>query len=232
MDDKCNYICDNSLGCDYTECSDSIDNDQDSYIDYPLDLGCSDYYDDDESDGYVACLQDSDCGNVSTANSCIGLDFTVTTTIPVCMYAATEYSYCDYTYSQNITTCDYICSDTLGCDYYIRPRVYVREDPDLSVERIIFPENAKVYRNDILETIVVIRNSGDTDFDNVRVQVSIPDLGISRRAGPFELDEDESRSVNTRIFIPYFVEPGEYTARITLFDEESKRVHHRDVVII
>jgi len=46
--ENCKHICDDSLGCDYTECSDGLDNDNDNYVDYPDDLGCLDYLDDDE----------------------------------------------------------------------------------------------------------------------------------------------------------------------------------------
>ncbi|MFH1317264.1 MAG: tandem-95 repeat protein, partial [Candidatus Woesearchaeota archaeon] len=46
--DYCNFICDDSLGCDYTECSDSVDNDFDNWVDFPDDWGCTSYFDDDE----------------------------------------------------------------------------------------------------------------------------------------------------------------------------------------
>ena len=47
-EESCNNICDNSLGCDYTECSDGIDNDQDFYVDFPADSGCDNFFDDSE----------------------------------------------------------------------------------------------------------------------------------------------------------------------------------------
>jgi len=37
--------------------------------------------------------------------------------------------------------------------------------------------------------MVVFRNSGDKDMDNVRIQVGIPEIGSARRAGPFDLNK-------------------------------------------
>jgi len=116
-DEICNNICDDTLGCDYTECSDGVDNDNDSTIDYPSDLGCDDYYDDDESDGTVTCINDLDCGTVDVISSCTNLFFTVQTTTPTCNNAGTEQSYCSDIIDYNTTTCNNICDDGLGCDY-------------------------------------------------------------------------------------------------------------------
>ncbi|MFH1316873.1 MAG: hypothetical protein ABII01_05105, partial [Candidatus Woesearchaeota archaeon] len=59
--DYCDYICDDSLGCDYTECSDSVDNDFDTFTDYPDDWGCTSYFDDDETnDGNTECTDGID----------------------------------------------------------------------------------------------------------------------------------------------------------------------------
>jgi hypothetical protein len=45
---SCNHICSNQLGCDYTQCSDGIDNDGNGFIDYPEDSGCNSYRDESE----------------------------------------------------------------------------------------------------------------------------------------------------------------------------------------
>jgi hypothetical protein len=113
----CNYICSNSYGCDYTECSDSVDNDGDNYIDYPIDLGCSSYYDDDESDGNVNCSSDLDCGSPYNVGSCAGLNYTNYIFAPTCYLPGTEYSYCYYPYTFQNFICSYICSNSNGCDY-------------------------------------------------------------------------------------------------------------------
>jgi PKD repeat protein len=114
---SCNYICSNSLGCDYTECSDSTDNDADQYVDYPLDLGCIDYYDDNESDGPINCTTNLDCGVATIDSSCNALIFSITNTTPTCFNAGSEHSYCENVTSSGMDICDYICSDSLGCDY-------------------------------------------------------------------------------------------------------------------
>ncbi|MCB9358687.1 hypothetical protein H6503_02030 [Candidatus Woesearchaeota archaeon] len=116
--DQCSYICSDSLGCDYTECSDRTDNDNDGTIDYPIDLGCSDYYDDDESDGYVACYNNADCGAITNDYSCnYAGDYVQTTTVPNCFNAGTEQSYCIDIIDTTTDDCANICSNSYGCDY-------------------------------------------------------------------------------------------------------------------
>ena len=115
--ESCNHICEDNNGCDFTECSDNIDNDQDSYIDFPDDLGCDNYYDNDESDGVITCSNNLQCGNPSTDHGCQGLNFTATTTTPTCFEQGTEQSYCNNITSTDTETCNNICDNSLGCDY-------------------------------------------------------------------------------------------------------------------
>ena len=117
-EESCNNICDNSLGCDYTECSDSIDNDQDSYIDFPDDLGCDNFYDNDESDGIIECNNNLECGDPTSEFGCSGLDYIENITIPVCFNPGTEQSFCDdIIETRTEEVCNNICDDVDGCDY-------------------------------------------------------------------------------------------------------------------
>ncbi|MCB9358760.1 hypothetical protein H6503_02420 [Candidatus Woesearchaeota archaeon] len=121
MGGPCDYICSNSsLGCDYTECSDGIDNDNDTTFDYSTgsdgDSGCANYYDDNESDGVVACSSDSECGEVFIVNFCLDYEYYTNSVTPVCILAGYDSSYC---YNSTISTsveCSYTCSNSLGCD--------------------------------------------------------------------------------------------------------------------
>jgi len=80
-----------------TECSDTIDNDGDTFIDYPADPGCANFSDDDESE---SCLNDSECVSVCPdgwplPGRCIAgeCDFTNTTVCDLChpFYAPFDY---------------------------------------------------------------------------------------------------------------------------------------------
>ncbi len=107
-------------------------------------------------------------------------------------------------------------------------------DADLVIERMSINgdySDGEVYAGDVIFFAFDFRNRGDTDFDNLRLKVSIPELGISRRLGPFELDEGDDLHKTVSLDIPYYSEPGEYLVRAVLFDEEAKRVQHRYVTI-
>jgi len=113
----CNFICSDTLGCDYTQCSDSLDNDDDTFVDYPNDLGCEDYLDDLERDGHVECNTDLECGAVETITYCESDDYMTETTTPICLNAGTEQSTCTTDTITSGDECNYLCSNTLGCDY-------------------------------------------------------------------------------------------------------------------
>ncbi|MFT4304251.1 MAG: hypothetical protein ACMXYG_06815, partial [Candidatus Woesearchaeota archaeon] len=113
----CNHICDDALGCDYTQCSDGIDNDGDGLIDYPEDPGCESYYDDDESSATILCFQDLDCGIGSLSYSCVDGNHVGTEISPTCFNPGTKHSFCFDVVSSITEICDYVCDDILGCDY-------------------------------------------------------------------------------------------------------------------
>ena len=122
--DECNYICSNSLGCDYTECSDSEDNDLDNFIDFPDDIGCVDYYDDDESN---VCTQDSQCGEDGwlEEEQCKNNDVYDNFLEFTCKNPLSQDSYCsDKTKSMKKEECgDDYCAD-FGDDYCDEGNVY------------------------------------------------------------------------------------------------------------
>jgi len=117
VNDTCNFICDDLIGCDYTECSDGTDNDNDTFVDYPNDPGCDNYIDDNETDENITCTTDLDCGTPFNDTYCDNLTFVDNLTTPTCQNAGTAASYCSNESVVNNTNCSYICSGTLGCDY-------------------------------------------------------------------------------------------------------------------
>jgi uncharacterized membrane protein len=91
--------------------------------------------------------------------------------------------------------------------------------------------NGEVNSGDFMSFYFDFTNRGDVDFDNLRIQVGIPELGIARRAGPFHLSKDKSMTKELTVFVPYGTPAGEYLVRITLFDDEAKRVQTRYITV-
>jgi len=95
------------------------------------------------------------------------------------------------------------------------------------IERISISADSVVQVGDSITFFLEFRNRGDIDLDNVRVQIGIPELGVSRRIGPINVNKGSSIAEQATIYIPYGTLPGEYLARIVVYDEEAKRVQHR-----
>lgn len=76
----------------------------------------------------------------------------------------------------------------------------------------------------------------DTDYDDVRVTVMIPELGLRKQVGPFDLDADtkETRTILIdAIDLADNIKPGEYMARITVTanDNEIRKVRHAIAIV-
>jgi len=261
----CNLICSSYSGCDYTECSDGVDNDNDTFVDYPTDLGCVDYLDNSEGDGVVTCYNNTDCGAAATIGYCDNLTFMANMTVPTCFEPGTEYSYCADVLSSGNLTCNMLCDDIFGCDYtecsdgidndndgyidypfdtgctsyddnseakvVIPVPVVEKLDADMVIERVSISGEGLVAVGDIVTFFFEFRNRGDIDLDNVRAQVGIPELGIVRRFGPVDVNKGTTKTGQLSMFIPFGTLPGEYLARITIYDEETKRVQHRYIFV-
>lgn len=78
-----------------------------------------------------------------------------------------------------------------------------------------------------------LENYHKGDLGGLRVRMGIPELGIYRTKGPFDLDLNDNvyRRINLRI--PEYASPGIYTARITVTDSnnEVRRTIHRDLIV-
>jgi hypothetical protein len=74
-------------------------------------------------------------------------------------------------------------------------------------------------------------NSGGETYDNTRIQVFIPELGVKGSAGPFELKR--GRTMQKTVQLPVYepIEPGYYTLRISIWSEQVKRIKHREVLV-
>lgn len=60
----------------------------------------------------------------------------------------------------------------------------------------------------------------------------IPELGIYTRKGPVDLG-GKGRSINIpiRLPIPDDTQPGEYTIRVSISNDDTRRTIHRETVI-
>jgi len=97
----------------------------------------------------------------------------------------------------------------------------------MHISRIRLTRGEYLSVGEVLGTGVRVSNIYDIDLEDVRVTVGVPDLGIMKRAGPFDLDSGDNELKNLYIEIPEWAEPGDYYIRIDISNDEIQRVIHR-----
>lgn len=87
---------------------------------------------------------------------------------------------------------------------------------------------------DLLFVDLNFENIGRYNTKYATIRVTVPELGISRKLGPFRGPEiDEAMSRGLYLEIPENAKPDVYTARISLSDLKGiRRTRHRDFRII
>jgi len=64
-----------------------------------------------------------------------------------------------------------------------------------------------------------LRNQGRNNENDVLVEVKVPELGVDQKSDKFDLDEDDTQTVNMVVILPEDVKPGVYSANIfSLYD--------------
>ena len=82
-------------------------------------------------------------------------------------------------------------------------------------------------------TIVRIQNNRNDDLEDVRITIMIPELGIRKRVGPFDIDDNDAIDKEIYLTLPDDVEPGDYIVKIitTNSNQDIRRVKHRYITI-
>jgi hypothetical protein len=95
------------------------------------------------------------------------------------------------------------------------------------ISRISFDET-QLYADDILFARTILDPHTN---ERLKVQMTIPELGIFNRRGPFETRNGE-RLKNIFLEIPADAPPGDYLVRITASTDTHRRVKHRYITIL
>ncbi|MBN2453908.1 hypothetical protein JXB11_00005, partial [Candidatus Woesearchaeota archaeon] len=77
---------------------------------------------------------------------------------------------------------------------------------------------------------VNIENNYGSDLKEMHVVAVIPELGLRVSLGPFTID-DEEEATKRLLVDTYGAEPGDYYVRITVSNDDIRRVKHRIITI-
>jgi len=78
---------------------------------------------------------------------------------------------------------------------------------------------------------VYFENKGKRELDDVSVTVTIPELGIRKKVGPFDLKRGKEIKKTVLLEIPDDTRKGVYYAKITISNDRTKRVRYRPIFI-
>ncbi len=99
------------------------------------------------------------------------------------------------------------------------------------VDGIALSNDGRVQAGDDLELWVGAENIAGIDKSAVAFNAIIQELGIYETSGEFDLDAGEAEVKVLIITIPEDTEPGTYYVRVTISDDDVRRVIYRDIIV-
>lgn len=95
--------------------------------------------------------------------------------------------------------------------------------------------NGEVYNpGDSMPVMINFKNMANWDMESVRVTFVVPELGIKRSVGPFDLLQGHEATKVVDLEVPFYAAPGEYDLRVIINtdgDDKIHRIKHRRIII-
>ena len=88
-----------------------------------------------------------------------------------------------------------------------------------------------VSAGDLFFMHVNVNNDGTKDLDDLRVRVLIYDLATIFQSNSFDLNDGDTTGKFLSWDVPSYVQPGDYWARITVSNDDVRKVTHRIITI-
>lgn len=99
------------------------------------------------------------------------------------------------------------------------------------VDGIAMSNDGRVQAGDTVELYIGAENIANIDKDRVSFNAIIQELGIYETTVEFDMDAGDKEVAVLYIDIPANTEPGTYDVRITISDDDVKRVIYRDIIV-
>ena len=212
-------------------CSNGLDDDGDGFVDFPADPGCVSLDDDDEFNEPVVCFVDSDCGvgGFVGGSYCVG-DVVVRDFVSFgCGLAGTVDAYCFNSTSRVVVErCEFGCRDGV-CITKEKQRgnVLIKQ-----IRVLDYYSYSDEVSGDSILAIITLHNPGRAKLEKLELTVSIPELAVWKRIGPFDLNGKETLTKQILVKLPSYVKPGIYDVRFSLHNKDIHRIKYRPVGII
>jgi PKD repeat protein len=87
-----------------------------------------------------------------------------------------------------------------------------------------------ISQDDTLTVSIEAKNEGDKDLNNARMTVEIPELGIRQKSSSADMDHGDTETFTVGIPL-YSVSPGIYDVRISVGNDDVRRIKYRDFIV-
>lgn len=106
-----------------------------------------------------------------------------------------------------------------------------KEEISLFVSSIRIPAAFESSPGDRLELLLNFENNGNSKLENVKATATILELGTRGSSGPFDLKPGDGLTRRLLVDLPEDTAPGNYVVRVTLSNDKTSRVLHREVEV-
>ena len=91
--------------------------------------------------------------------------------------------------------------------------------------------NTQSPNDDMFFIHVNVKNEGVKDLDDLNVRVYFYDLGVVLQSSPFDLHNGDTDGKFISWSVPENVKPGNYLARVTVSNDDVRKVRHRYITM-
>lgn len=105
---------------------------------------------------------------------------------------------------------------------------------DLRFNHVFVDQELSVSDEKLVQDVVAgvdLDNLGNFDLEDMKLTVAIPELGVKRSLGPFDVESDSGTTRKVLLELFEDVPSGEYDVRLTLSNENFRKVKHRTVTL-
>jgi hypothetical protein len=106
-----------------------------------------------------------------------------------------------------------------------------KKEGELFIHTVQFISGEYLVIGEELITNIMLDNVGEAELEQVKINVLIQDLGVWRTVGPVDIDADDSVNRDVYVEVPYWAQPGDYDVRITVTNDDMKRVVYRIMTV-
>jgi uncharacterized membrane protein len=104
-------------------------------------------------------------------------------------------------------------------------------DDDLRINRVVIDNEYNVGETRDVVARVNLENLGNANLEDVKLTITVPELGLRRSVGPFSIDEDERVLRNVVLEMVEHVQPGEYYVKIEARSGDLRKTKYRLITV-